>query len=115
MHAVAAARSQWEEQAFAIAWQEGRALTPEQVPAARVAARPEPPTVVPLSLLPGPRPPASEAGLTAREVEVLRLVAQGLTDAQVAERLVMIFPVSSLVTSFGFPPQLPVIDHHNEQ
>ena len=29
------------------------------------------------------------AGLTAREVEVLQLVAQGLTDAQVADRLVI--------------------------
>jgi DNA-binding CsgD family transcriptional regulator len=29
------------------------------------------------------------AGLTAREVEILRLVAQGLTDAQVAEALVI--------------------------
>ena len=29
------------------------------------------------------------AGLTRREVEVLRLVAQGLTDAQVAEALVV--------------------------
>jgi ATP/maltotriose-dependent transcriptional regulator MalT len=29
------------------------------------------------------------AGLTAREIEVLRLVAQGLTDAQVAEQLVL--------------------------
>jgi DNA-binding NarL/FixJ family response regulator len=29
------------------------------------------------------------AGLTAREVEVLRLVAQGLTDAQVADKLVV--------------------------
>jgi len=28
----------------------------------------------------------AEAGLTARQVEMLRLVAQGLTDARVAER-----------------------------
>jgi len=35
------------------------------------------------------RPPAYPAGLTAREVEVLRLVAAGLTDAQVAEHLVI--------------------------
>ena len=32
---------------------------------------------------------ANPAGLTAREMEVLRLVAQGLTDAQVAEQLVI--------------------------
>jgi DNA-binding CsgD family transcriptional regulator len=43
---------------------------------------------------PAPRPaPAGRfslpGGLTAREVEVLRLVAQGLTDAQVAEQLVI--------------------------
>jgi DNA-binding NarL/FixJ family response regulator len=31
----------------------------------------------------------SPCGLTVREVEVLRLVAQGLTDAQVAEQLVI--------------------------
>ena len=33
--------------------------------------------------------PTYPAGLTAREVEVLRLVAQGMTDAQVAAQLVI--------------------------
>ena len=32
---------------------------------------------------------AYPAGLTAREVDVLRLVAQGLTDAQVADKLIV--------------------------
>jgi DNA-binding NarL/FixJ family response regulator len=39
-----------------------------------------------------PHPPkaaTSPDGLTVREVEVLRLVAEGLTDAQVAEHLVI--------------------------
>jgi len=33
--------------------------------------------------------PAYPDGLTAREVEVLRLIAQGWTDAQIAEHLVI--------------------------
>ena len=41
-----------------------------------------------------PTPPAKSAptspfGLTAREVEVLRLLAQGLTDAQIAAQLII--------------------------
>ena len=32
---------------------------------------------------------AADAGLSAREIEVLRLVAQGLTDRDVAERLIV--------------------------
>jgi DNA-binding NarL/FixJ family response regulator len=34
-------------------------------------------------------PPTYPAGLTAREVEVLRLLAGGLTDLQIAEKLVL--------------------------
>jgi predicted ATPase/DNA-binding CsgD family transcriptional regulator len=37
----------------------------------------------------GAQPASPPAGLTPREVEVLRLVAQGLTDREVAERLVL--------------------------
>ena len=35
------------------------------------------------------KPPTYPDGLTAREVEVLRLLAQGLTDAQIAEHLII--------------------------
>ena len=52
-------------------------MTPEQV----VAALEQPGVEPAASSSPYP------AGLTRREVEVLRLVAEGLTDAQVAEKL----------------------------
>ncbi len=86
---VVTVHTQLDEQAFAAAWAEGRVMTLEQVLAAKGAAT-----------IPGDipnmaqsattkTPPTYPAGLTAREVEVLRLVAQGLTDAQVAEKLVV--------------------------
>jgi ATP/maltotriose-dependent transcriptional regulator MalT len=80
---VAAARAHLGEKPFASAWAKGRTMTPEQA----LAAEDQP-------LLPTPTPPARPAatspdGLSAREVEVLRLLAQGLTDAQIAEQLVL--------------------------
>jgi DNA-binding NarL/FixJ family response regulator len=75
---LAAARSQLGEAAWTTAWGEGRAMSPEQ--AVEYALEQET----------GPEPVASgayPAGLSAREAEVLRLVAGGLTNAAVAEKL----------------------------
>jgi DNA-binding NarL/FixJ family response regulator len=41
------------------------------------------------STLPTKSPPPYPDDLTSREVEVLRLLAQGLTDAQIAEQLII--------------------------
>ncbi len=82
---VTAARAHLGENAFAACWAEGRAMTPEQALAAHGPATISTPT--PAGSL--STPPTYPAGLTAREVEVLRLVAQGLTDAQVAEHLII--------------------------
>ncbi len=86
---MAAARDQLGEKAFAAAWAEGRTMTPEQALAAQGKAII--PSAMPArSASPSPlKSPTSPAGLTAREVEVLRLLAMGLTDAQIAEQLVL--------------------------
>jgi non-specific serine/threonine protein kinase len=73
-----AARSQLNEVAWTTAWAEGRAMDPEQAAgyALEQEAAPEPAA-----------PEKYPAGLSAREVEVLRLVAAGLTNAEVAGKL----------------------------
>jgi predicted ATPase/DNA-binding CsgD family transcriptional regulator len=88
--AVRRASAQLGAPAFAAAWQEGRAMTPEQVLAAQGRVTiPSPQQRESRSTLPTKPSPGSPSGLTTREVEVLRLVAQGLTDAQIAEHLVI--------------------------
>jgi predicted ATPase/DNA-binding CsgD family transcriptional regulator len=91
---VAAVRAQLDEQTFLRAWAEGQAMTLEEAvtEAVRVQAREHippasaPPPVHTPSTLP---PRANSFGLTAREIEVLRLVTQGLTTTQIAGQLIM--------------------------
>jgi predicted ATPase/DNA-binding CsgD family transcriptional regulator len=78
-------------------------LPPYQPPARRLVrwlAEPPAPPAPPARPGPATPPPTPEAaprataaenpaGLTAREIDVLRLVAQGLTDAQVADKLIV--------------------------
>ena len=88
--AVAATRVRLGEQAFDDAMAEGRAMTAEQALAARW------PKAMPTTAMAGPSsdphhsnslPPPN--GLTSREMEVLRLLGQGLTSAQIAEHLTL--------------------------
>jgi DNA-binding NarL/FixJ family response regulator len=90
--AVALARQGLGKQAFVAAWAQGRRMTPEQALAAQ--GRPVPSLSAPLPPATPSAPPAISqvpppANLTPREVEVLRLVASGLSNIQVSERLVI--------------------------
>lgn len=72
---IATARKALGEEAFANAWSEGRRLTPEQVLDGWWEQAAVDPGLARL------------AGLTAGEIKVLRLVASGKSNAQVAEKL----------------------------
>src|SRR5215204_2151365 len=73
-----AARSQIDEAAWEVAWAEGRTMTSEQ---AIEYARDHSTTPEPAA------PETYPAGLSPRQVEVLRLAATGLSNAEVAEKL----------------------------
>ena len=76
---VAAARSRLGEPAFEEARAEGRAMDLERAIEYTLSEEEQTPPVASV--------PEYPAGLTAREAEVLGLVAAGLTNAQVAQRL----------------------------
>ncbi len=77
---VETARTYLGKEAFAAAWSKGRtmAVGTSLADAPFVAPQPTPVPTLPFHI-----------GLTAREIEVLRLIAMGLTDSQVAEKLVI--------------------------
>ncbi len=81
---LAAAQTTLGDAAFAAAWVAGQAMPPDAL-----FSPEEPATGVPATNGSNGARLAHPAGLTAREIEVLRLVAGGLTDAQVAERLTL--------------------------
>jgi DNA-binding CsgD family transcriptional regulator len=81
--------AQLGQELFATLWSEGRTLTVEQAVAAQGRSMPAKQlflTLAELPLLPIMNYPA---GLTAREVEVLRWVAMGLTNIQIGKKMVI--------------------------
>jgi DNA-binding CsgD family transcriptional regulator len=93
---LAPARSRLGEAAWEAAWAEGRAMTPEEAIEYALKSEESAPS------------PKEISGLSERELEVLRLVAEGLTDAQVASRLYLSprtvgFHLRSIYRKLGVP------------
>ena len=87
---MASVRTQLGEQAFAAIWAEGCTMPLEQALTAQVpVAMPTPALAEPSSVPHPQKAPASPNGLTARELEVLRLLAQGKTSTQIADHLIL--------------------------
>ena len=80
---LAMAREQLDEATFNAAWEEGKQMTWEQAIAEAEQEMVTPPPT------PAPALPRDPNALTPRETEVLRLVAAGLSDVQVAAKLVI--------------------------
>jgi predicted ATPase/DNA-binding CsgD family transcriptional regulator len=112
---VSSARVRLGERAFAAAWAQGRSLAPEQALDAKGQKPVQTPntTVNPSQTYPN--------GLTIREVEVLRLVASGMTDLKIAEKMILSprtvhTHISSIYTKLGVTSRSAAtryaIEHH---
>jgi predicted ATPase/DNA-binding CsgD family transcriptional regulator len=106
-----------DQPSFNAAWAEGQAMTLEQLVAAGIGRPPAvaPPADPPLS------PRLLLDDLTSREIEILRLVAQGLTNVQVADKLVISrhtvhTHLSSIYGKLGVTSRMAAVryaaDHH---
>ena len=87
--AVTAASIHLGEKSFTSAWAEGRTLTPVQAIIDREPVPLSQPTLTSPPKGAVMPPIMSPSGLTLREIDVLRLLAQGLTSAQIAKQLVI--------------------------
>jgi ATP/maltotriose-dependent transcriptional regulator MalT len=86
---VTIVRRQLGEGVFTLIWAEGRTMTPEQALLVQGPARLLEQETAEVQSTAEKTSPPYPADLTEREVEVLRLVAQGLTNPQIAEHLIV--------------------------
>jgi len=120
---AATVRARLGETLFAAHWTAGQAMTLEQAIAYALSTpdTPDAPRGASTDNRVAPSPPIDAAGLTAREVEVLRLMTLGLTYAQIAEQLVISrrtvnAHVTSIFSKLGVTSRAAAtrfaIDHH---
>jgi ATP/maltotriose-dependent transcriptional regulator MalT len=110
------------EERFGAALAEGRARTPEQILASLEQAQIAEPVPSASMLAPALMPsPIPFMDLTPREVEVLRLIAEGLTNPQIAAKLVLsshtvTSHARSILSKLGVPSRTAAarfaIEHH---
>jgi non-specific serine/threonine protein kinase len=109
--AIAAARAWFGEEAFAAAWEAGRRLSPADAIAEAVAV-----ATAAQGASSSARAGAPPAGLTPREVEVLRLLVEGRSNAEIAHALFISvgtarFHVASILAKLGVPTRTAAATH----
>jgi non-specific serine/threonine protein kinase len=103
--AAITARDALGDETFAAAWAAGRALTLDE---ATAVARAVAAVATTLNLAADPPDPAARHGLTPRELEVLRLVAEGHSNREIADALFISVPtvkrhLTNVLGKLGLP------------